>query len=112
MRILLTNDDGIDAPGLEALAVAAARLGRACVVVAPVDPHSGCGHRVTTDRPLRVIPAGPGRFAVTGTPSQASTTRRTIVPTRSGSRRSHEPLWAFSVTCRTGQPKLRSTTLT
>ncbi|GDX96904.1 5'/3'-nucleotidase SurE [Planctomycetia bacterium] len=69
MRILLTNDDGIDAPGLEALAVAAARLGRACVVVAPVDPHSGCGHRVTTDRPLRVIPAGPGRFAVTGTPA-------------------------------------------
>ena len=69
MRILLTNDDGIDAPGLEALAVAAARLGRACVVVAPADPHSGCGHRVTTDRPLRVIPAGPGRFAVTGTPA-------------------------------------------
>lgn len=69
MRILLTNDDGIDAPGLAALATAAARLGRECVVVAPADPHSGCGHRVTTDRPLRVIPAGPGRFAVTGTPA-------------------------------------------
>ena len=51
-------------------------------------------------------------FAVTGTPSQASTTRATISPTRSGSRRSHEPLWALTVTCRTGHPKLRSTTLT
>lgn len=69
MRILLTNDDGIDAPGLAALAVAAVRLGGTPVVVAPAEPHSGCGHRVTTDRPLRVIPAGPGRFAVTGTPA-------------------------------------------
>lgn len=69
MRILLTNDDGIDAPGLAALAAAATRLGRECVVVAPAEPHSGCGHRVTTDQPLRVIPAGAGRFAVTGTPA-------------------------------------------
>jgi 5'-nucleotidase len=69
VRILLTNDDGIDAPGLAALAAAAARLGRECVVVAPADPHSGCGHRVTTDRSLRVVAAGPGRFAVHGTPA-------------------------------------------
>lgn len=69
MRILLTNDDGIDAPGLAALAAAATGLGGEPVVVAPAEPHSGCGHRVTTDRPLRVIPAGPGRFAVTGTPA-------------------------------------------
>lgn len=69
MRIVLTNDDGIDAPGLAALAAAAARLGDEAVIVAPLEPHSGCGHRVTTDRPIRVREAGPGLFAVTGTPA-------------------------------------------
>jgi len=48
MRIVLTNDDGIDAPGLAALAAAAGRLGGEAVIVAPLEPHSGCGHRVTT----------------------------------------------------------------
>lgn len=69
MRIVLTNDDGIDAPGLAALAAAASRLGGEAVIVAPLEPHSGCGHRVTTDRPLAVREAGPGRFAVAGTPA-------------------------------------------
>lgn len=69
MRIVLTNDDGIDAPGLAALAAAAGRLGGEAVIVAPLEPHSGCGHRVTTDRPLRVVESGPGRFAVAGTPA-------------------------------------------
>ena len=69
MRILLTNDDGIDAPGLEALAVAAKSLGGEAVIVAPAEPHSGCGHRVTTGRPLLAEEAGPGRFRVHGTPA-------------------------------------------
>lgn len=69
MKILLTNDDGIDAPGLEALEAAVAWLGGETVVVAPAEPHSGCGHRVTTDRPLRVVGHGPGRWAVEGTPA-------------------------------------------
>lgn len=69
MRILITNDDGIDAPGLEALREAVACLGGETVVVAPAAPHSGCGHRVTTDRPLRVEGAGPGRYRVEGTPA-------------------------------------------
>ena len=68
MRILLTNDDGIDAPGLAALERAVAGLGGSPVVVAPLEPHSGCGHRVTTDRPLRVVELGPARYAVAGTP--------------------------------------------
>ena len=69
--------------------------------------------RCATSTAVRQASEQPSRIlAVTGTPSQASTTRRTIMPTRSGSRSSHDPLWAFSVTCRTGQPKLRSTTLT
>ena len=50
--LLLTNDDGIDAPGLAALQEAARGLGTA-VVVAPAGAHSGCSHRVTTHEPLR-----------------------------------------------------------
>jgi 5'-nucleotidase len=69
MRILLTNDDGIDAPGLEALREAATCLGGELVIVAPAEPHSGCGHRVTTDRPLRVEQIGPDRHRVEGTPA-------------------------------------------
>ncbi|NCY02335.1 MAG: 5'/3'-nucleotidase SurE [Planctomycetia bacterium] len=69
MIVLLTNDDGIDAPGLAALAAACRGLACRAVVVAPKDPHSGCGHRVTTDRPLRLEPAGPDRFHVDGTPA-------------------------------------------
>ena len=69
MRILLTNDDGIDAPGLAALTAAAATLGGKIVVVAPAVCHSGGGHRVTTDRPIRVDPLGAGRWRVEGTPA-------------------------------------------
>ena len=69
MRIVLTNDDGVAAPGLAALAEAVAGLGGTAVIVAPADPHSGCGHRVTTDRPLRVERLGLERYAVAGTPA-------------------------------------------
>lgn len=69
MKIVLTNDDGIDAPGLEALAEAARCLGGETVVVAPAEPHSGCGHRVTTSGPLAAEQTGPGRFRVHGTPA-------------------------------------------
>jgi 5'-nucleotidase len=68
MKLLLTNDDGIDAPGLAALEEAARQLGTA-VVVAPADCHSGGGHRVTTDGPIRAREAGAGRFAIHGTPA-------------------------------------------
>src|SRR6185369_980597 len=68
MRILLTNDDGIDAPGLRALHQAAAPLGEPWVI-APCDAHSGCSHRVTTDDLLHVDRREPGWIAVTGTPA-------------------------------------------
>src|SRR5262245_8746938 len=68
MRLLLTNDDGIDAPGLEALYAATSRDGNPAVV-APVEAHSGCSHRVTTDGPIRIGARGPGRYAVDGTPA-------------------------------------------
>jgi 5'-nucleotidase len=66
--LLLTNDDGIDAPGLAALEAAAVRFGRVRVV-APREPQSGCGHRVTTHEPIAVTPAGADRLAVAGTPA-------------------------------------------
>lgn len=68
MNFLLTNDDGIDAPGLAALAAAVAGLGRTAWV-APHEPHSGCSHRVTTDCGLRVLPRDERRWAIVGTPA-------------------------------------------
>ncbi len=67
MRFLITNDDGIEAPGLAALVEAAKGLGR-IVVVAPAGPQSGCSHSVTTQGPLRVETTDRG-FAVHGTPA-------------------------------------------
>jgi 5'-nucleotidase len=68
MRLLLTNDDGILAPGLQALFETAHLLGDP-VVVAPVAALSGCSHRVTTDGPLSVERRQPGRYAIDGTPA-------------------------------------------
>ena len=68
MELLITNDDGIDAPGLAALRVAAAGLGRARVV-APKQAVSGCGHSATTDRALRVERRSHHTYAVDGTPA-------------------------------------------
>jgi 5'-nucleotidase len=60
MRILLTNDDGIDAPGLNALYKAIADLGEVHVV-APEKVQSATSHAVTFHRPIRVTKhAGPG----------------------------------------------------
>jgi 5'-nucleotidase len=66
--LLVTNDDGIDAPGLAALVTAVAHLGRV-VVVAPDRERSGAGHALTLGRPLRVSPRGADRFEVDGTPT-------------------------------------------
>lgn len=68
MRILLSNDDGIDAPGLNVLA---ARLSAAheVWVVAPATEQSAKSHSLTMREPLRVSERGPRRFAVTGTPA-------------------------------------------
>ncbi|MEQ1566239.1 MAG: 5'/3'-nucleotidase SurE [Myxococcota bacterium] len=68
MRVLVSNDDGYDAPGLQALA---ARLQRDAdvFVVAPTDEQSAQSHSLTMTRPLRLITRGPQRWAVTGTPA-------------------------------------------
>jgi len=66
--LLVTNDDGIDAPGLQALVLAVRHLGRV-VVVAPDRERSGAGHALTLGRPLRVRSRGEDRFEVDGTPT-------------------------------------------
>jgi 5'-nucleotidase len=66
--LLLTNDDGYDAPGLAALVEALEGLGR-IVVVAPDRERSGAGHALTLGRPLRVWRTGNDRYRVDGTPT-------------------------------------------
>ncbi len=68
MRILVTNDDGWDAEGLAVLKSVAARLGEV-VVLAPRDPHSYAGHRVTEDSALHLAETAPGEFSLSGTPA-------------------------------------------
>jgi 5'-nucleotidase len=67
MKFLLTNDDGIDAPGLAALAQAMAEFGD-LVIVAPDRHLSGCAHQTTTDRGLTLVCGPDGRHALDGTP--------------------------------------------
>ena len=69
MRILLTNDDGIDAEGLECLERIARVLSDDVWIVAPATEQSGKGRGITLTEPLRVNRLGPQRFSVTGTPT-------------------------------------------
>jgi 5'-nucleotidase len=67
-NILVSNDDGIHAPGIAALAAALEAVGDV-YVVAPDRERSAIGHALTLHRPLRVDSVGPRRFAVNGTPT-------------------------------------------
>lgn len=71
MKFLLSNDDGIDAPGLAALCDATRALGHQ-VVVAPAGPQSGMSHRVTWEGGVRLEDRGTQRFAVHGTPADCA----------------------------------------
>ncbi|MCC7429162.1 MAG: 5'/3'-nucleotidase SurE [Alphaproteobacteria bacterium] len=68
-RILVTNDDGINAPGLRALERVARSLSRDVWTVAPETQQSAVSHALTIRRPLRLVRMGPRRFAVEGTPT-------------------------------------------
>ncbi len=68
MNILIANDDGVFAPGIQALAHALRPLGRV-VVVAPEAERSGFSSALTLDRPLRPIQIAPDMWAVNGTPA-------------------------------------------
>src|SRR5687767_3918721 len=71
MKFLVTNDDGIDTPGIAALQAAVQALGTP-VIVAPAAPQSGVSHAVTYEAALRVEPRGDGRFAIHGTPADCA----------------------------------------
>jgi 5'-nucleotidase len=69
MRILISNDDGILAPGLQALEEIASRLSDDVWIVAPETDQSGFAHSLTLHDPLRARRVGERRFAVRGTPT-------------------------------------------
>jgi 5'-nucleotidase len=69
MTIILTNDDGIDAPGIRALQNALAGKG---IIVAPKEQFSGCGHQVTTHKPIHLDKRSPQEYAIGGTPADCT----------------------------------------
>ena len=71
-RILITNDDGIEAPGLAVLERIAADLGREVWIVAPEHDQSGVSHAVSLHHPVRLIERGTRRYGVTGTPGDCA----------------------------------------
>ncbi|MEM9144632.1 MAG: 5'/3'-nucleotidase SurE [Pseudomonadota bacterium] len=75
MRILITNDDGITAPGLavaEAIGAELAGPEGEVWVVAPESERSGVGHAISYTTPLRITEMGPRRFAVDGYPADCA----------------------------------------
>jgi len=71
MRILLTNDDGVNARGLKVLETIAGRFSDDIWIVAPTEEQSGAGHSLTLTVPVRLRKLGERRFCVTGTPTDA-----------------------------------------
>lgn len=67
-RVLLTNDDGLDAPGLSVLEQIASSIAQEIWVVAPEHDRSGTSHSISLHAPLRVSEEGTRRYAVSGTP--------------------------------------------
>jgi 5'-nucleotidase len=69
MRILVTNDDGIHAPGLETLERIARTLSDDVWIVAPAEENSGAGHSLSLADPIRYRKIADRRFEVAGTPT-------------------------------------------
>lgn len=66
LRILITNDDGVDAPGIAIMAAIAAELSDDVWIVAPDGNQSGAGHRFTLGRELSIDQRSERRFAIVG----------------------------------------------
>lgn len=66
MTIILTNDDGINAPGIRALQQA---IAEESMIVAPAREYSGCGHQVTTHKGIKLEKRGKYEYALEGTPT-------------------------------------------
>jgi 5'-nucleotidase len=71
-RILITNDDGIEAPGLSILEQIAGELAREVWVVAPEHDQSGVSHAVSLHNPIRISERGLRRYGITGTPGDCA----------------------------------------
>ncbi|HET6537229.1 MAG TPA: 5'/3'-nucleotidase SurE [Sphingopyxis sp.] len=71
MRILLTNDDGYHAPGMEILEAIARQLSDDIWVCAPAEEQSGAGHSLTLSRPVRIREHGERRWSCSGTPTDS-----------------------------------------
>jgi 5'-nucleotidase len=69
MRILITNDDGIHAPGLDACERIARALSDEVWIVSPETDQSGVAHSLSLNDPLRLREVGERRYAVKGTPT-------------------------------------------
>ncbi|EGZ4105972.1 hypothetical protein AHQ41_001242 [Salmonella enterica subsp. enterica serovar Lexington] len=72
-RILLVNDDGIDAPGIKLLERVAKQLAAEVWVVAPATDKSGVANSVSLREPVRVEQRAERRYAVHGTPADCVT---------------------------------------
>lgn len=68
MHVLISNDDGVEAPGIQILADHLSTLGRVSLV-APDRDRSGASNSLTLDQPIRVTMLGPDRYRVAGTPT-------------------------------------------
>ena len=73
MRILLCNDDGYQAQGIQTLARVLKSQGHEVVVVAPSEERSGQSHAMTFFRPVLSKEVSPGVWAVHGTPADCAT---------------------------------------
>ena len=88
LRILVSNDDGVLAPGIALLAELCATVGQV-TVVAPDREQSGTSHSLTLHRPLRAHRRSDGAFQVDGTPTDC-------VLLALGALMPDEPHWVFS----------------
>jgi 5'-nucleotidase len=70
MTLILTNDDGIDAPGIQALLEAVENYDT--IIAAPRDHQSGCGHQVTTTDSIQVHRFSDSKYAIAGTPADCT----------------------------------------
>ena len=69
MRVLISNDDGVDAPGIRVLADHLRAAGHTVVTVAPDRDRSGASNSLTLDMPIRVIRQDAQTWRVHGTPT-------------------------------------------
>ena len=69
MNILITNDDGIDAPGIKALEKALAKTGHNCITIAPKHQYSECSHKINTRVKLKLKEEGDNRYSIEGSPA-------------------------------------------